>query len=164
MKPLPRGWLSFCLATSCLLAAVQPAPAQNPGTGLGSGTNIGNPPGGLNVGNPPDGLNVGNPPGGLNAGNPNVGMPPGGMPMGGTRPLENSAGLFPNTTNNSGNGGAVYRESNVGGGTIVAGIGMILVGLALTSGVVYLALQGQKSSYAGGSSRRPRKKRRNADD
>ena len=46
---------------------------------------------------------------------------------------------------------------------IVAGIGMILAGLALTGGVIFLALQGQKTSYAGGATRR-RKKRRDADD
>ena len=59
-------------------------------------------------------------------------------------------------TNNANNATAANAVSGFGSG-------MILAGLALTGGVIFLALQGQKTSYAGGATRR-RKKRRDADD
>jgi hypothetical protein len=121
MKSLLRGWLPLCLATSCLLAAVQPALAQrNP------------PPGGNNFGQP-GGNNFGQP-GGVQFGQP------GGVQFGQSNPV----------------------TSGIGTGMIISGIGLIIAGLALTGGVVYLAIQGQKTSYAGGSRRR--KRRRDEDD
>ena len=121
MKPLLRGWLPLCLATSFLLAAVRPAPAQNA---------IGNRPGGNNFGQP----------GGNNFGQQN----PFGGPAGG-------------------NAAAAAAASSVSTGMIVAGIGLILAGLALTGGVVYMAMAGQKTSYGGGG-RRKKRPRRDDDD
>ena len=79
----------------------------------------------------------------------NPGMNPGGMNQG--NPNDPAAAA------------AASAASGVGAGMIVGGIAMIVAGLALTGGVVYLGLQGQKTSYAGGTRRR-RKKRRDDED
>ena len=126
-------------ATSFLLAIVEPALAQN---AIGRPSN--------NRGNPPNGGNFTGQPG-MNVGNPNGGNATGNS-------SNDSLG-----TNNANNAAAANAVSGFGSGMIVAGIGMILAGLALTGGVIFLALQGQKTSYAGGATRR-RKKRRDADD
>ena len=60
--------------------------------------------------------------------------------------------------NNAQNNAAASAAAGVGTGMMLVGIGMIIAGLALTGGVVYLAIQGQKSSYGG--SRRSRRSRR----
>lgn len=87
------------------------------------------------------GMNIGNPPAGNDIGQPggiNFGTPPN-------------------------NAAAAAVASSVSTGMMVAGIGLILAGLALTGGVVYLALQGQKTSYGGGSRRRKRPRRDDGD-
>jgi hypothetical protein len=137
MKPLLRGWLPLCLALSFLLAAVRPAPAQK-AIGQRPGGNQFGQPGGNNFGQP-GGNNFGQP-GGNNFGQPN----PFGGPAGG-------------------NAAAAAAVSSVSTGMIVAGIGLILVGLAVTGGVVYMAMAGQKTSYGGGG-RRKKRPRRDDDD
>ena len=125
MTLLQRSCLALYLATICLLAVVQPAPAQ-------------------------------------------------GRKPSARDPIQYSEDQFQrdprdrfadNTKSSGGvtfNNAAADAASGVGSGMIVIGIGMIVAGLALTGGVVFMALQGQKTSYAGGA-RRSRKKRHDAD-
>ena len=126
MTLLHRSCLALYLATICLLAVVQPAPAQ-------------------------------------------------GRKPSARDPIQYSEDQFQrdprdrfadNTKSSGGvtfnNAAAANAVSGVGSGMIVIGIGMIVAGLALTGGVVFMALQGQKTSYAGGA-RRSRKKRRDVD-
>ena len=99
---------------------------------------------------------IGQRPGGNNLGQPggnNFGQP-GGNNLGQQNPFGGPAG---------GNAAAAAAASSVSTGMIVAGIGLILAGLALTGGVVYMAMQGQKSSYGGGG-RRKKRPRRDDDD
>ena len=146
MKPLLRGWLPLCLATSFLLAVVQPASAQFQ-KGTRPATMIGNP-------NPPGGNNVGQP-----------GQNPFGQP--GQDPFaqkgQNPFGQPGQNPFGGPGGGNAAAASSASTGMIVAGIGLILAGLALTGGVIYMALQGQKTSYGGGTRRR-KKPRRDDDD
>ena len=145
MKLLRRAFLPLCLAMCCVLLTVQPAVAQR-------NKNRANNPGGL----PPGGLNQG----GMNQGNnPNdqFGNPNGNNQFG------NNGNIQFGNPNTPAGAAAASAASGIGTGMIVGGIGMILVGLALTGGVIYLALAGQKTSYAGGTRRR-RKKRRDDED
>lgn len=147
MKPHLRGWLPLCLAMSFLLASEQPASAQR------------NKPPGPNIGNP-------NPPGGNNIGQPpqNPFAQPGQDPFG--QPGQNpfgQPGQNPFGGPGGGNAAVNAAASSASTGMIVAGIGLILAGLALTGGVVYMALQGQKTGY-GGRSRGRKKTRRDDDD
>ena len=81
------------------------------------------------------------------------------------RPYRDPQQQFQDNMRSSGgvtfNNGVNNPASGLGAGMIVTGIGLILVGLVLTGGVVYLALQGQKNAYGG---RRRRRNRRDDDD